>query len=91
VILAHIFACVLIFHAINSGESKWGWLAILYKTLLDAPAGFAAYWGVETPAKLWTIEGMIAIFGLIGLLGTIWIARRYAQSSVRSSTAEALK
>jgi uncharacterized membrane protein YhfC len=86
VIFAHIFACVLIFHAINSGEAKWGWLAVLYKTLLDAPAGFAAFWGVGTTAKLWTIEGIIAIFGLIGLWGTIWIARRYTQSSIQPST-----
>lgn len=48
VIFAHIFSCVLIFHAIASREAKWGWLAILYKTLLDAPGGFAAFWGMNT-------------------------------------------
>lgn len=88
VIFAHIFACVLIFHAINSGESKWGWLSILYKTLLDAPAGFAAFWGVGTASKLWTIEGMIILFGLIGLWGTIWIARRYSQHRVQTPALE---
>ena len=79
VILAHIFACVLIFYAIASGETKWAWLAVLYKTLLDAPAGFASFWGVGTAEKLWTIEAVIAVFGLIGLWGTIQIARRYPQ------------
>lgn len=77
VIFAHIFACVLIFHTIASGESKWMWLAVLYKTLLDTPAGFASFWGVGTPEKLWTIEAVILLFGLIGLWGTIQIARRY--------------
>jgi hypothetical protein len=48
VIFAHIFANVLIFYAIASGEAKWGWLAILYKTLLDAPGGFASFWGTGT-------------------------------------------
>lgn len=85
VIFAHIFACVVIFHAIKSRESKWGWLAILYKTLLDAPAGFAAFWGVGAAAKLWTIEGTIAVLGLIGLWGTIQIARRYVQRLVPAS------
>lgn len=79
VIFAHIFACVLIFYAIASGEAKWGWLAILYKTLLDAPAGFASFWGTGTASKIWTIEAIIAVFGLLGLCGTIWLARRYPQ------------
>jgi len=81
VIFAHIFACVLIFYAIASGKAKWGWLAILYKTLLDAPGGFASFWGTNTAEKLWTIEAVIAVFGLIGLWGTIQIARRYSQVS----------
>ena len=78
VIFAHIFACVLIFHAIASGETKWAWFAILYKTLLDTPAAFANFWGVANSAsKIWTIEAVIAMFGLVGLWGTIQIARRY--------------
>lgn len=78
VIFAHIFACVLIFHAIASGETKWACFAILYKTLLDTPAAFANFWGVANSAsKIWTIEAVIAIFGLVGLWGTIQIASRY--------------
>lgn len=83
VILAHIFSCVLIFYAIASGESKWGWLAILYKTLLDIPAGFAAFWGADMVGKIWTLEAVIAIFGLIGLWGTLQIARRYLQNPMK--------
>lgn len=82
VILAHIFACLLIFYAINTGEVKWAWLAILYKTLLDAPAGFAAFWGVETPAKIWMIEAFFVVAGFIALLGILWVARRYPRQSV---------
>lgn len=85
VIFAHIFACVLIFYAIASGEAKWAWLSILYKTLLDTPAAFAAFWGINNDLqKLWTIEAVVAIFGLIGLLGTIWLARRYPQAQAAS-------
>jgi uncharacterized membrane protein YhfC len=79
VIFAHIFSCVLIFYAITSGKSKWGWLAVLYKTLLDAPGGFAAFWGTGTVARIWTLEAVMAVFGLIGLFGTIWIAQRYTK------------
>lgn len=79
VIFAHIFSCVLIFYAINSGKSKWGWLAILYKTLLDTPGGFAGFWGTGTAEKIWTIEVVFVIFGLVGFWGTLQITRRYAQ------------
>jgi uncharacterized membrane protein YhfC len=79
VILAHIFAAVLIFYAIARGDVKWAWFAVLYKTLLDAPGGLASFWGVATPAKLWTIEAVVALIGLIGLWGTLQIVRRYPQ------------
>jgi uncharacterized membrane protein YhfC len=83
VIFAHIFACVLIFYAIASGEAKWAWFAILYKSLLDTPAGFASFWGVVGFAgKIWSIEAIMIVFGLIGLWGTIQIARRYPQLGV---------
>jgi uncharacterized membrane protein YhfC len=81
VVFAHIFACVLIFYAIAAGEAKWAWLAILYKTLLDAPAAFALFWGVEGVEKLWTIEAVIVVFGLIGLWGTMVIVHRYRDPS----------
>jgi uncharacterized membrane protein YhfC len=77
VILAHIFACVLIFYAIAKGEKRWVWWAILYKTILDTPAGFAAFWNIATPDKLWTIEVIVAVVGLVGLWGTVMIAKRY--------------
>ena len=86
VIFAHIFACVLIFHAIASNEAKWAWFAVLYKTLLDTPAGFAAFWGVNTAARIWAIEAIIVVFGLIGLWGTIQIASRYRQLNVSVET-----
>jgi uncharacterized membrane protein YhfC len=83
VIFAHIFACVLIFYAITRGETKWAWYAILYKTLLDTPAAFASFWGiVGSASKIWTIEAILVIFGLIGLWKTIRIARSYPQTKV---------
>jgi len=77
VILAHIFSCVLIFYAIISNETKWGWLTIIYKTLLDTPAGFAAFWGASTINKIWTLEIVIAVFGMAGILRILLVSRRY--------------
>jgi uncharacterized membrane protein YhfC len=82
VILAHIFACVLLFYAIACREKKWVWLAILYKTILDTPAGFAAIWGITTPGKLWTIEALIALTGLLGLWGLMKLSSRYPREAV---------
>lgn len=82
VILAHIFSCVLIFYAIARREARWGWLAILYKTLLDAPAGFAAFWGTSTATKIWTIEAVIALLGILGLWGTLWVIQHYPPRDV---------
>jgi uncharacterized membrane protein YhfC len=90
VIFAHIFACVLIFYAIASRETKWVWLAILYKTLLDTPAGLAAFWGVGSAEKMWTIEAILAVLGLIGLWGTIQIGRRYSQLQISTESLEKL-
>lgn len=49
----------------------------LYKTVLDAVAGFANFWGVGAPVKIWTLEAVILVLGLIGLWGTWQIAQRY--------------
>jgi hypothetical protein len=53
---------------------------------LDAPAGFASFWGVETADKLGKIEVFIVVFDLIGLWGTIQIARRYPQLNIPIAT-----
>ncbi len=88
VILAHIFACVLLFYAIARRQPKWALLAVFYKTILDAPGGFAAFWGVGTAEKLWTIEGVIAAISLIGLAGIWWISRRYPPITAEVQNAE---
>jgi uncharacterized membrane protein YhfC len=77
VIFAHILANVLLFYAIAMRQARWGWISILYKTLLDTPAAFAAFWGVETLPKLWTIAGIVVLFGIIGWWGTREVNRRY--------------
>ena len=77
VVLVHILANVLIFHAVAQRQPKWFWLAFVYKTGIDAVAAFAQFWGVETLAKIWTIEAVVALWGLVGWLGIRWVQQRY--------------
>lgn len=79
----HVFACLLIFYAINAGQKRWVWIAILYKTANDSVAAFAQFWGVDTLTHLWTIEAVIILFGLMGVWGVRWLANGYVQESRR--------
>jgi uncharacterized membrane protein YhfC len=85
-ILERIFAClghlatnVMIFYAVSRRAPRWFWFAFLYKTAIDAAA--SVYLGSKattiSPARLWSIEALTALWAIAGLLATLWIARRY--------------
>jgi uncharacterized membrane protein YhfC len=76
-ILVHIFTSVLIFYEIQTHQPRWFWAAFVYKTALDSVAAFAQFWGVNTLARIWTIEGIIILFGLFAWWGIRWVAVRY--------------
>jgi uncharacterized membrane protein YhfC len=78
-VLIHILSNVLIFYAVAKRKTKWFWLALIYKTGIDAVAAFAQFWGLETLAKIWAIEAVVALWGLVGWLGTRWVQRRYPE------------
>jgi len=80
-VFVHIFSNVLIFYAVARRKPGWFWLAFAYKTAIDAVAAFAQFWGLETLWKIWTIEGVVAVFGLIGWLGIRWLYNRYPAAS----------
>jgi len=77
-IFVHILSAGLIFYAIASGNQRWLWTAFVYKTALDSVAAFAQFWGVNSVGRIWTIEAIVIVFGLLGLWGTLRIGRRYA-------------
>jgi uncharacterized membrane protein YhfC len=77
IVLVHILANVLIFYAIAQRKPKWFWLALIYKTGIDAVAAFAQFWGVETLARIWILEAVVALWGLVGWLGIRWVQQRY--------------
>jgi uncharacterized membrane protein YhfC len=80
-ILVHIFSNVLLFYGVQTRQARWFWAAFFYKTALDSVAAFAQFWGVNTLARIWTIEGVIILFGLFSWWGIRWVAARYPQIS----------
>ncbi len=68
-ILIHIFSSLLLFFGARQLQSRWFWIAFVYKTLLDAVAVFGQFWGLNNLGRLWAIEGFIFIWGLMGILG----------------------
>lgn len=76
-VLVHIWANVLIFYAVARREPRWFWLALIYKTGIDAVAASAQFWGLETLAKIWTIEAVVVLWGIVGWLGIRWVQQRY--------------
>jgi uncharacterized membrane protein YhfC len=76
-ILIHIFANVLIFYAVVQRQTRWFWLAFVYKTLIDAAAAYGQLTGINTLGRLWGLEAVVVVWGVLGWLGTRWIQRRY--------------
>jgi uncharacterized membrane protein YhfC len=76
-VLAHTLANVLMFYAVQKRGPRWLWLAFLYMTALDAVAAFGQLWGVTTLARVWLLEGAMALFGVVGWLGTRWVGQHY--------------
>lgn len=77
-IFVHILSAGLIFYAIATDKRRWLWTAFVYKTALDSVAASAQFWGVNSVGRIWTIEAIVIVFGLLGLWGTLRIGRRYA-------------
>ncbi len=77
-VLVHILSNVLIFYAVARRQPRWFWLAFVYKTLIDTVAAYAQVTGL-TPGKIWVIEAIVAVWGVVGWLGTRLMARSYPE------------
>jgi uncharacterized membrane protein YhfC len=76
-ILVHMVCNLLLFYGVLRGQARWMWVSFAYKSLLDTVAGFAQFWGVETVGKLWVIEGLILVFGILAWWGIRKISQHY--------------
>ncbi len=88
-VLIHVFSNVLICYAIARRQVGWMWLAVAYKTLLDAVAAFGQVNGINTLAMLWGIEAVIGVMGTLGWLGTRWLIARYPHAEEERPAAPA--
>ncbi|MGC9400743.1 MAG: YhfC family glutamic-type intramembrane protease [Anaerolineae bacterium] len=76
-VLIHLFSNVLLFYGARQRESRWFWLAFAYKSGIDAVAAFAQFWGIGTVGRIWTIELIILLWGVVGWWGTRAVRDRY--------------
>ncbi len=60
---------------------RWFWISFALKTLIDTWAAFGQFWGVDTLAKIWVLESLVALFGVWGWWLTHAIAQRYPEPS----------
>lgn len=68
-VLVHICANLLLFYAVAKKQPRWFWLACIYKTGIDVVAAWAQVTGVETLGKIWTVETIVIVWGLVGWWG----------------------
>lgn len=76
-IFCHILARTLLFYAVSRRQARWLWGSFAFLSLLDAVAGFAQFWGLTSPARIWAIEGLIVLFGAAAAWGTHWVRANY--------------
>lgn len=76
--LGHLATNVMIFYAARLPRVRWFWWAMIYKSAIDGVATLAITSGfLGSTANLWILEVVVALWGLLGVAVTIWIARRW--------------
>lgn len=86
-IFIHCCANVLIFYAVNTRQARWFWLAFGLKLAVDAMAAACVHiHGIHTLEHVWTLEGLMILFGLAGWLGLCWLKPRYRALPIKEAT-----
>ena len=91
-IWVHILSAVLLFYGIRVRQARWFWLAFLYKTGIDAVAafaqvsGFISATGTEGLTRIWTIEALVGLWGVVGWLGARWVGQHFPTSDAALPT-----
>jgi uncharacterized membrane protein YhfC len=80
--LVHIYGNVLLFYGVASGQARWLWISIAYKSLVDTVAAFAIFWGVQTLPELWAMEAVLWVFGCIAWWGIQKIQQQYILTQI---------
>mgnify|MGYP001374586925 CR=1 FL=1 len=86
-IFIHMCCNVLIFYAVNTRRARWFWLALGFKTAVDAAAAACVHiHGIDTLAHVWTFEAIMILSGLAAWLGLRWLAPRYRALRIDQAT-----
>ncbi len=92
VMVAHVFAAVLVFMAVRSRKMGYLALSILYKTLLDGILPWLSYTlGAGDILSIYLMEIPIIIIGLIGYFGMRWIKPGFEGTSITGKAKSRLK
>jgi uncharacterized membrane protein YhfC len=77
-IAVHVFSCTAILLAARTGAVRWLWVAFAMKTGLDTVAVWAGLgYGLTTAAHVWTVEAILAVFGLLSVWGLVVLVPRW--------------
>ncbi len=89
-IWVHIGSCMLIFLAASRRVSGWMWLAFLFKTALDSCAAYGQLVGISSLTFVWTLEAIVALFGVAGWLITRQVRAAYRDPDAATAPAAGL-
>ena len=78
----HILSNVLLFYGALTRKDRYFWIAFWFKSGIDAVAGYAQLTGINSLAKMWTIEAIVALFGAAGYWGTWKIKHMYPTTQI---------
>lgn len=87
--LVHIFCNVALFYGAMKKEARWFWLSFLFKSGIDAVAAFAQLWGLTELWRVWFIEAVVVVWGLLGWWGARWVREHYPASAATELEAAA--
>lgn len=86
-VFAHIFSCVLIIRSAGRNRLGYFWIAFAYKSLIDAVAAWAQLgFKANTTSQMWTVEGILFLFGIVGFLGLIWLSKGQQTNEIAPGT-----
>lgn len=92
VLVAHVFAAVLVFMAVRSRNMAYLLISVLYKTLLDGILPWLSYtMGASDAVSIYLMETPIIIIGLIGYFGLRWLKPRFEETSITGKVKSKLK
>ncbi|NIM95600.1 MAG: YhfC family intramembrane metalloprotease [Anaerolineales bacterium] len=80
VLLVHAVSSVLIIYAVRTKEWKWFWASFIYKTTLNAIAGFIhVTYGMEnlTVRGAWLVKLVLLPFGILAIWGMLVLRNRW--------------